>query len=348
MGLFRQIRQRALRTLPLGALGRLAPRNVIGLHYHAVSDARVPHIRHLLRPKTPEQFECDLLFLKQSFRLLSYPEVREELANPRTAGRPGVVLTFDDGYAECFSVVRPLLRKHGVPCIFFVTTGFLDNCRLYFRNKASLCIEAVQFMGGEFLPLRELSALAERPIATAEDAVRWLRARDIDEHRLDRACALFGIDEEAFLRRRQPYLTTAQVQQLAAEGFTIGAHTRTHPQLARLGRRAAEEEIIGSCEDVSRLTGAAKVPFAFPFTGKNVDRAMLAGMRDAHPVADLLFDTQRLRRDRSFILHRIPVDQPPEGGGNRTTLPDDLRSAYLNQVGRAAGEWLRGTRRGTE
>lgn len=341
MGLLRRIRQRALRAVPLTALNRVAPRSALGLYYHAISNAPMPHVRHLLQPKTPEQFASDLRFLRQNFRLLSYADLCREMEGGAPPGPPGVVLTFDDGYAECFSVVRPLLLQFDVPCIFFVTTGCLDNRWLERRNKASLCIEAIQTVGEERVPLARLREVADRPFASRADAVRWLRGPGVEEHRLDRVCALLGVDVAAFLRERQPYLTTPQVKRLAADGFTIGAHTRTHPQLERVPAARVEEEIVGSCEDVQAIVGAPVVPFAFPFTGKAVDRGLLARIRAAHPVVGMLFDTQRLRREHRFIFHRIPADRPPDDGGPRSTLPDNLRSAYLNQAGRAAAEWLR-------
>lgn len=42
---------------------------------------------------------------------------------------PGVLLTFDDGFANHAEVALPLLREHGAPAVFFVTTQHIENPR---------------------------------------------------------------------------------------------------------------------------------------------------------------------------------------------------------------------------
>jgi len=42
---------------------------------------------------------------------------------------PGVLLTFDDGFASHAEVALPLLREHGAPAVFFVTTRHVEDPR---------------------------------------------------------------------------------------------------------------------------------------------------------------------------------------------------------------------------
>lgn len=310
------LKRRARALLPLPLLRRAMPREVVGLLYHVVSDEPLPHVRHLFRYKSAAQFEADLVYLKRHFRPLSYAELLAGGA-PGGVGKPGVVLTFDDGYAECFSVARPLLLKHGVPAVFFVATDFLDNRRLFHRNRVSLCLDRAEGIG---LGVEDFGALR-----------RHLRALGPADPALDRACEALGVDGEAYLRRRRPYLTTDEVRQLAAEGFTIGGHTRSHPALGELDAAEVEREVVESCRVVRELTGGGSIPFAFPFSGDGVSRGLLARLRAEHPFLGLFFDSRRLRRDREFILHRVPVDRPP-GGGAPSSIPDHLRRAYLSQA----------------
>jgi hypothetical protein len=57
------------------------------------------------------------------------------------------------------------------------------------------------------------------------------------EPQIDAACRVLGVDCDRYLAQQRPYLTTDEVKQLQAAGFTIGAHSVTH---ARLGTQQRE------------------------------------------------------------------------------------------------------------
>ena len=64
---------------------------------------------------------------------------------------------------------------------------------------------------------------------------------------------------------RPGYLTAAQLRQLAAEGWEIGAHTVTHPHLPDFAPEKAWREIEGSRAALARLLGRPVESFAYPY-----------------------------------------------------------------------------------
>jgi peptidoglycan/xylan/chitin deacetylase (PgdA/CDA1 family)/glycosyltransferase involved in cell wall biosynthesis len=66
------------------------------------------------------------------------------------------------------------------------------------------------------------------------------------------------------------YLSPAQVQQLARRGIEIGAHTHSHPNLARLGVDQMREEIVRSKSLISDAAETDVRTFAFPFGKRNI------------------------------------------------------------------------------
>jgi len=69
----------------------------------------------------------------------------------------------------------------------------------------------------------------------------------------------------------RPLMSWAQVKELAAQGVTFGAHSRTHPSLDEISAEKMEEEIAGSRADVVAATGQPAVFFCYPY-GKWTDR----------------------------------------------------------------------------
>jgi len=60
-------------------------------------------------------------------------------------------------------------------------------------------------------------------------------------------------------------MTAGEIERWAAEGIEFGAHSRTHPELDRISRSQAEDEIEGSRRDLEKLLGRTVVSFAYPY-----------------------------------------------------------------------------------
>ena len=153
---------------------------------------------------------------------------------------------------------------------------------------------------------------------------------------IDALCESVGIDMGAFLRDRRPYMTKEQILQLHREGFTIGAHTQTHPRLWELKDPSeVEREIIESCAAVRDFTGQAKVPFAFPFNGLWMDRDRIDAIRQKAGFIDLFYDSNNLMKDRDFVVNRVWADSPEGAAPTRSNLPRMLRRAHALEPIRA-------------
>jgi peptidoglycan/xylan/chitin deacetylase (PgdA/CDA1 family) len=320
-----------LHCLPTSLWRRLCPKSELGFCYHVISDAKVPHIRHY-PILTRAQFEADLIYLQRNFDFVSYEQLVRRRGASSIIRDNSVVLTFDDGFAECATVAAPILRQHGADCVFFVITDLIDN-RLSFReSEASLCIEAI--LGSSIESVEEVVrhlGIDARLRAPPEKASSALRRLPLDIASLDRPpdprfrplfhwlltigeadrglmrelAAGLGIDSHAYLRTAEPYLTTRQIRQLRSDGFTIGAHSLSHRWLQDLSRADAQHEIVDSCRIIRDITGQKSVPFAFPYSGGGIDRAWLAQLRRQHDFIGLFFDSDGLREDEAFVVQRV-------------------------------------------
>ncbi len=116
--------ERVAETIPLSIYRLFIRRQVIGFLYHVVSDQNLPHVCHLYPYKNTAMFERDLVYLKHHFHPISYAQLLDDQAGKQQRLKaPLALLSFDDGFQECFTVIRPLLLKYGVPGLFFCKHG---------------------------------------------------------------------------------------------------------------------------------------------------------------------------------------------------------------------------------
>jgi peptidoglycan/xylan/chitin deacetylase (PgdA/CDA1 family) len=122
-------------------------------------------------------------------------------------------------------------------------------------------------------------------------------------------------------------LEWAQVREMRQSGMEFGAHTYSHPNLARLTRDGAEAELRRSKDILEERLGAPVNAMAYPFgiprrhfTRETMDVASAVGYRCA---AAITFRAVH-RSHCPFAIPRFPV---PPGGGVQT-LEDMIFGAW--------------------
>jgi peptidoglycan/xylan/chitin deacetylase (PgdA/CDA1 family) len=211
------------------------------------------------------QFDAICAWLAQWFTVLPLAEAVARLGRDSLPSG-ALAISFDDGYADNHDVALPILRRHGLSATFYIATGFLDGGRMW---NDSL-VEAMRRT-----PLSRLN-LAGTPAATlGELALDDLAGRRAAIERLIGAIKYLEPAErlewvQAVVERAQAQLpqdlmmTSAQVRALRDGGMQIGAHTVSHPILARLSVAEAEREIVQSKQALEALLGEPVRQFAYP------------------------------------------------------------------------------------
>lgn len=321
----------------------LIDKNVVVFCYHVISDSPLSHISSY-GYKTCRDFENDLIFLKRNFQLINYGDLKGLLASGRKLPRKGALITFDDGLSQCFSQARPLLLKHNVPCVFFVTTDFIDNKVLFYDNKISLCLHALDSCGQDRTQkvIRDVNGMSGASLKNTPELVRWLKKLGHDQDELiSRVCVLLGVDVDRFLKDEKPYLSSEEIRILAGDGFTIGSHGQSHVRLDLLDQGQAEKEIASSSKAVMGLLGVSSLPFAFPFHGIFMDRSFLKSLLSKYPFIDLFFDTQGLFPDDGSAINRVWVDSPFCAKKGRSNIPILILLAYKDYLKRRIGSFIK-------
>jgi peptidoglycan/xylan/chitin deacetylase (PgdA/CDA1 family) len=219
-----------------------------------------------------EAFRGQLSYLAERYRFVSLDEVSNMINGHEPLISGGIVVTFDDGYQDNYTLARPVLISHAIPATIFVATGAVDGRIPIWTHELR---EAV--LGGS----RRVVDL--RPFGwelwlfeTVQDRQRCLeslrkRLKALPEDQRKRtATAVFhelGWDKEAQSNARvlsTLMMTWEMIRGLRKDGMTIGAHTVSHPILTSISEEDAEREIMESKRCIEAQVGEPVRHFAYP------------------------------------------------------------------------------------
>lgn len=206
------------------------------------------------------RFKATLDWISRWFRVLPLPEAVARLGEGSLPGRAAVI-SFDDGYADNHQVAAPLLERYGLPATFFIASGYLDGGRMW--NDGLI----------EALRRSPLDALALDPWGRF-DLSGWVARGRAAQALIDRIKYLAPALREQAVREiaaaakaelpTDLMLDAEQLRSLARRGFTIGAHTVSHPILAAISGDEARREIESGRRALEAIIDRRVSLFAYP------------------------------------------------------------------------------------
>lgn len=216
---------------------------------------------------TPEFFDGVLQLLRRRGIVIVALDEAIERVKAGRSDRPFVALTFDDGYRDNVEWALPILSREQAPMTLFATTGFIDRAaRLWWLEieEAIHRLDAIEVVVGGQSFKASLANDADKERA-AERLLGLLRAAPQDE--VDRVASELAdeasVDPRALVERL--CLDASELSVLATHPLvTIGAHTITHPMLAKVDEARARAELVEAKADLERRIGRAVRHLAYP------------------------------------------------------------------------------------
>jgi peptidoglycan/xylan/chitin deacetylase (PgdA/CDA1 family) len=242
-----------------------------------------------------------LRFLKKHYNVISPQDFLRWLEREIQLPPRSILLTCDDALRNTLTEMLPVLQELSLSCLFFATGASTGDSpsMLWYEELYLMLLEAAEPLN---LRLPEAGITIDS-IPKNERHSRWwslvetLSPFDWDSRRglLDQIRQQLKLSEnwrERFiedpsLAARFLILDRRALLQMAAAGMSIGAHTLSHPVLARMSGEAARREISESRTLLEDALGQAVWAFAYPFgdsatvTKRELQLAEQAGFRCA-------------------------------------------------------------------
>ncbi len=222
---------------------------------------------------TPDHLDEHLDVLARHTRPTTAAGLLEAMNDGRIPART-VIPTFDDGYADLATAVRPRLERAGVPATMFLVSRAIGRDREFWWDALERAVLAPS-VPAEPLRLTIDGSLRMWDVANSvgrSDAYReiWsaLRARPPDERDRLAISVLEWARLPTAARPSHRTLTTDEVGGIASGGLVeIGAHTADHAWLAGLSPEAKDDQIQRGRAEIEALIGKPIHAFAYPHGG---------------------------------------------------------------------------------
>ncbi|MDO9613845.1 MAG: polysaccharide deacetylase family protein [Bacteroidota bacterium] len=293
--------------------------------WHAVSDVHLPHLSQLYRVPTVSEFERDLDFLLKNYKSASVEDVFRLANNKGKSNQNLFFPSFDDGLAECYHVIAPILKRKGIQAAFFINPAFIGNKMLFHRLKSSLLLNSIAQINPSGIKSAE-QHLKNRNIH------QFLHKATFTDHSLlDQLAEIFGLDFELFLKQKQPYMNLQQIKELQADGFLIGAHGMDHREFFLSSEDEILEQISSSMEFLIREIKPPINTFAFPFTDFKVSNSVFE-KANTDRLWDVSFGTAGIKDETmKNHLQRIPMESGVSKDGEKV-IKTEYIWYYLKSV----------------
>jgi len=218
--------------------------------------------------------ESEFVDIMRSLKNVGVPLSMDDIARLHQEGTPypprSFAITFDDGFANNYTIAAPILKDLGIPATFYVTTGWIESNGMSWLDRLEYCLENTS-AGAVHLPWENMP----RVFATSHQKINIMNEIRYHIKRIP------GIDIESFVMdifdqcgceliksSDSPLdlkMNWKQVKGLNSDsGFTVAGHTHTHAILSFLDSDELDRELNLSMSLLMSRAGIGPKHYSYP------------------------------------------------------------------------------------
>ncbi|MCB0262124.1 MAG: polysaccharide deacetylase family protein [Calditrichaeota bacterium] len=272
---------------------------------------------------TPESFEKTISFLMKNYDIISLSEYSSLKTNARPLPPNPLIITFDDGYRDCYINAFPVLQKNRIPFTMFLPANIFNGGvdfwwdRLYHscsEMSSAQIIASLEQAADVHPEMQSLIVTAKAESSDKSEMVIHLIDKLGDFPPATRLQIVNTIaqnvhKESAMDNQNRSVVNLPEIHEMLQSGGEIGSHTKSHCFLDTVPTEEAIAEIQDSKIALERLLSTKIRHFAYPagrWSPEIRDMVENANYSSACVVAE---DVNKINQDL-FTLKRLSICEP--------------------------------------
>lgn len=302
--------------------------------YHYTRDlkhSRYPEIKGLDQSLFRQQIE----FMKNNFNIVTMEQVMDAVEGKADLPEKAMLLTFDDGYIDNYTVAFPILDEFGVQGSFFIpgktftTHQLLDVNKIHYMLASANIYDLVEdvkkemdyYRGREFDYASTDELFNEHAVETRFDVKetvfvkRMLQTVLPEQLRNTISSNLFkkyvGVTEEQLAY--ELYMTEEQLRTMKRHGMFIGLHGYDHYWLGNLSPEQMRKDIAMALETMDEFIDRKRWVMNYPYGNYNQDVLDYIKSQGACVGLTTQVRVANIKKDNALELPRLDCnDFPPK------------------------------------
>ncbi len=258
-----------------------------------------------------EVFESQMKYLKAHFSVIPLQEALTISGQETRDFSTEIVLTFDDGLRNNYTIAYPVLKRYELPATFFVCPGLIESQTWQWAYEAGERLltcgkRDLQNLGEQFT-----IAIGNQDADSGEEAemiVEQMKMMDIERRKnAEQAIRALTPDFKPTPRQHDLFDTMSwdELRDLSPELITIGSHTVNHPILTSLPSEDMRYQIQESKQWLQRRLQRPVDYFCYP--NGEYDGATAKTVADNYKAAVSTKPGFFQKGDDVFAINRIPA-----------------------------------------
>ncbi|MBE0365861.1 hypothetical protein PULV_b0548 [Pseudoalteromonas ulvae UL12] len=258
------------------------PSGIYCFTYHRIGDAKQCDFDANVYSCTAKRFEQHLMFYKKHFEVINQQQLQQLLESDKPLEKKYALISFDDGYIDNYKLAFPILRKHDLTALFFITTGYVSQHRIPWWDKIAWLIKKSECKKLYYpTDAKPVNLSRRNKNKVINDVLKRVKADNQTSmaDKIDLLSELLGTQLNESMNDIQLFMNFEQVKEMHQAGMDIGAHTVNHCILSHEDSATQQIELAQSKAELETLLGTCVPLLAYPvgaFNCYNDDTIKLA------------------------------------------------------------------------